>query len=170
VHAHLDTELGLAASPPWLLYGVGARYEGLRLRSLRSGGSALLPRTPEQEGALLRAALGDGPVPDLAPLLAADQAGFTRTGEDGVTPYQRVRVASALVAFLQDPGPCGPPAVEERRRDLLTGYLAALQGGATQAAALEAALGPLTLAELEAAWRQWLAGRLGLQGVGTPPG
>ena len=37
-------------------------------------------------------------------------------------------------------------------------------------AALEAALGPLTLAEMEAAWRQWLAGRLGLQGVGTPPG
>ncbi len=162
VHAHLDAELGLAATPPWLLYGVGARYEGLRLRELRSGGRALLPRPASEEAALLRAALGETAPPPLDELFDPDREAFLATDARGLSAYRRLRLASAFVAFLEDPEPCGDGAVDARRAGFLARYLSALQDGAGPEAGLERALGPISPAQLEAAWRSFLEARLGI--------
>lgn len=167
VHAHLDAELGLAATPPWLLYGVGARYEGLRLRELRSGGRALLPRPANEEGNLLRAALGETAPPPLAELFDPDREAFLATDARGLSAYRRLRLASAFVAFLEDPEPCGDEAVDARRAGFLARYLSALQDGAGPDAGLERALGPLPPGQFEAAWRSFLEARLGIRRGGS---
>jgi hypothetical protein len=163
VHAHLDAELGLDATPPWLLFGVGARLEGRRLRELRSGGRELLPRPLAEEAELLSSALAGEPAPAAGELLALDREAFLAPGGPGGSPYRRLRLASALVAFLEDPEPCGVAAVDAVREGFPRRYLEALQGGAAAAEALTAALGELPLEALEAAWRTWLVTRLGLE-------